>query len=125
MAAPQPSDYSALAAAANPKSDSQQIQEQPQESAVIDAALALTAVAEAASQPHIVREFDAESKEVKDRWSRYIGAMGIEAVRRQTNSTVLVLGLDALGAEIAKNVVLSGVKSLTVGDNTSTTVSFL
>ena len=28
------------------------------------------------------KELDIENEEVKDRWSRYIGAMGIEAVRK-------------------------------------------
>jgi hypothetical protein len=31
-----------------------------------------------------VRELTVEDAEVKDRWSRYIGAMGIEAVAKQS-----------------------------------------
>ena len=58
---------------------------------------------------------------VKDRWSRYIGAMGIEAVRRQANSTILVYGAGGLGIEIAKNLVLSGCKELVLQDNKITT----
>ena len=58
---------------------------------------------------------------VKDRWSRYIGAMGIEAVRRQANSTILVYGAGGLGIEIAKNLVLSGCKELILQDNKITT----
>jgi len=58
---------------------------------------------------------------VKDRWSRYIGAMGIEAVRRQANSTILVYGAGGLGIEIAKNLVLSGCKELVLQDNKNTT----
>ena len=58
---------------------------------------------------------------VKDRWSRYIGAMGIEAVRRQANSTILVYGAGGLGIEIAKNLVLSGCKELILQDNKVTT----
>ena len=58
---------------------------------------------------------------VKDRWSRYIGAMGIEAVRRQANSTILVYGAGGLGIEIAKNLVLSGCKELVLQDNKLTT----
>jgi molybdopterin/thiamine biosynthesis adenylyltransferase len=53
---------------------------------------------------------------VKDRWSRYIGAMGIEAVAKQAESTVLVVGIGAVGIEICKNIVLSGCKELIIAD---------
>ena len=52
-----------------------------------------------------------------DRWSRYIGAMGMDAVAKQANSKVFLMGLNSLGVEIAKNIVLSGVKQLTIYDN--------
>ena len=50
-------------------------------------------------------EYEKEAKEVKeygenvlqDRWSRYIGAMGIEAVKKQAQSSVLLIGLTPLG----------------------------
>jgi molybdopterin/thiamine biosynthesis adenylyltransferase len=51
---------------------------------------------------------------MQDRWSRYIGAMGIEAVKKQSESKVLLIGLKSLGLEIAKNLVLSGLKQLTI-----------
>ena len=57
---------------------------------------------------------------VKDRWSRYIGAMGMEAVKRQANSTILIFGANGLGIEIAKNIVLSGCKELVLMDNKNT-----
>ena len=69
-----------------------------------------------AAQEAVERAFDADSAGVRDRWSRYIGAMGIDAVRRQTASSVFVGGLRGLGAEVAKNVVLSGVRRLTLHD---------
>ena len=47
---------------------------------------------------------------VKDRWSRYIGAIGIDAVAKQSKSTVFLSGAGGLGIEIAKNIVLSGCK---------------
>ena len=47
-------------------------------------------------------EINVESDEVKDRWSRYIGAMGIDAVSKQANARVFLYGLGGLGAEIAK-----------------------
>lgn len=51
---------------------------------------------------------------LQDRWSRYIGAMGIEAVKKQAESSVLLVGIKPLGLEIAKNLVLSGLKKLTI-----------
>lgn len=38
-----------------------------------------------------------EDEQVKDRWSRYIGAMGLEAVKKQSESQVLLIGLGTLG----------------------------
>jgi FlaA1/EpsC-like NDP-sugar epimerase len=54
---------------------------------------------------------------VKDRWSRYIGAMGIEAVAKQAESRILICGLGAIGVEIAKNIVLAGCKELILFDD--------
>lgn len=53
---------------------------------------------------------------MKDRWSRYIGAMGIEAVAKQAESTVFISGLGPLGVEIAKNIILAGCKELVLDD---------
>lgn len=60
---------------------------------------------------------DVDDEKVKDRWSRYIGAMGIEAVAKQAESTVFVSGLGPLGVEIAKNIILAGCKELILHDN--------
>lgn len=54
---------------------------------------------------------------MQDRWSRYIGAMGIEAVRKQAQSKVVLVGLKVLGLEIAKNLILSGLKELYIVEN--------
>lgn len=51
---------------------------------------------------------------MQDRWSRYIGAMGLQAVKKQASSNVLLLGLKPLGLEIAKNLILSGLAKLTI-----------
>lgn len=67
------------------------------------------------------KEIDVEDAQVKDRWSRYIGAMGIEAVAKQAESKVFLHGLGPLGIEIAKNIVLSGCKELFISDGTSVT----
>jgi hypothetical protein len=56
-------------------------------------------------------------EKVKDRWSRYIGAMGIEAVAKQAESRILICGLGAIGVEIAKNIVLAGCKELILFDD--------
>lgn len=72
-----------------------------------------------------IKEIDIEDEEVKDRWSRYIGAMGIEAVKKQSQAKVLLLGANSLCIEIAKNIVLSGVKRLTLWDDQSTSYSDL
>ena len=69
----------------------------------------------------IQKEINLNDDKVKDRWSRYIGAMGMEAVRRQANSTILIYGAGGLGVEIAKNLVLSGCKELVLQDNKLTT----
>ena len=68
-----------------------------------------------------IKEINLNDDKVKDRWSRYIGAMGIEAVKRQANSTILIYGAGGLGIEIAKNLVLSGCKELVLQDNKITT----
>ena len=45
---------------------------------------------------------------------RYV--LGHEAMRRMQNSNVLISGMRGLGIEVAKNVVLGGVKSVTIHD---------
>lgn len=60
-----------------------------------------------------------------DRWSRYIGAMGMDAVKKQANSNVFISGMGPLGIEISKNVVLSGVKQFTIHDEELCTVNDL
>ncbi|KAM0463199.1 hypothetical protein ACHAPV_003326 [Trichoderma viride] len=49
-------------------------------------------------------------------YSRQLYVLGHEAMRRMGASNVLVVGLKGLGVEIAKNIALAGVKSLTVYD---------
>lgn len=51
-------------------------------------------------------------------YSRQLYVLGHEAMRAMANSSVLVVGLDGLGVEIAKNVVLAGVKSVGLYDPT-------
>lgn len=63
-----------------------------------------------------------DDDKVKDRWSRYIGAMGIDAVAKQANSRIFLNGLAGLGIEIAKNIVLAGCKEITINDVLDTDV---
>ena len=58
----------------------------------------------------------------KDRYSRYIGAMGMEAVQQQSKANIFISGAGPLGIEIAKNIILSGCKELVLHDNKNTTL---
>lgn len=54
-------------------------------------------------------------------YSRQIYVLGKEAMTRMAESKVLISGLGGLGVEVAKNVILSGVKSVTLQDTIATT----
>ncbi|CCF48756.1 hypothetical protein NDA11_005592 [Ustilago hordei] len=58
-------------------------------------------------------------------YSRQLYVLGHDAMKRMAASNVLVLGLGGLGAEIAKNVALAGVKSITIFDPTPVSISDL
>ncbi|KAK6175636.1 hypothetical protein SNE40_014049 [Patella caerulea] len=49
-------------------------------------------------------------------YSRQLYVLGHEAMRRMAHSNILICGMKGLGIEIAKNIVLGGVKSVTVQD---------
>lgn len=49
-------------------------------------------------------------------YSRQLYVLGHEAMRRMAASDVLISGIGGLGVEIAKNVILAGVKSVTLHD---------
>ncbi len=51
-------------------------------------------------------------------YSRQLYVMGHEAQRRMAGASVLIVGLNGLGVETAKNVILAGVKSVTLHDDT-------
>ncbi|KAK9849259.1 hypothetical protein WJX84_002174, partial [Apatococcus fuscideae] len=59
-------------------------------------------------QPHEIDE---------DLHSRQLAVYGRESMRRMAAANVLICGAGGLGAEIAKNVVLAGVRAVTVWDN--------
>ena len=58
-------------------------------------------------------------------YSRQLYVLGHEAMKRMGQSNVLVVGLRGLGVEIAKNIALAGVKSLTLFDPTPAAISDL
>src|ERR1700761_5564105 len=49
-------------------------------------------------------------------YSRQLYVLGHEAMKRMGLSDVLVVGLRGLGVEVAKNIALAGVRSLTLWD---------
>jgi len=58
-------------------------------------------------------------------YSRQLYVLGAEAMKRMQASTVLIVGLNGLGVEVAKNVVLAGVKTVTLHDNTPVAIADL
>ncbi|XP_053627088.1 ubiquitin-like modifier-activating enzyme 1 [Cherax quadricarinatus] len=62
------------------------------------------------------------SKEVDETlYSRQLYVLGHQAMQKMSTSDVLVCGLGGLGVEIAKNIILSGVRSVTLHDTTTVT----
>jgi ubiquitin-activating enzyme E1 len=57
-----------------------------------------------------------------DKYSRAIGTMGKETMIKLMQLSVLVVGMRGLGFEIAKNLVLAGVKSVAIHDPTMTQI---
>ena len=58
-------------------------------------------------------------------YSRQLYVLGKEAMLKMQLSNVLIIGMKGLGIEIAKNVALAGVKSLTLYDPTTITIQDL
>ncbi|KAI9799799.1 MAG: E1 ubiquitin-activating protein [Sarcosagium campestre] len=58
-------------------------------------------------------------------YSRQLYVLGHEAMKRMGSSNVLIAGLKGLGVEIAKNIALAGVKSLTLFDPSPATIADL
>ena len=71
------------------------------------------------------KELTFDDEKVRDRWSRYIGAMGIDAVSKQAKASVLVVGLGPFSLEVTKNIVLSGCRRLTIYDNSTVSLADL
>ncbi|POS85648.1 ubiquitin-activating enzyme E1 [Erysiphe pulchra] len=58
-------------------------------------------------------------------YSRQLYVLGHEAMKRMSASNVLIVGLKGLGVEIAKNIALAGVKSLTLYDPSPASIADL
>jgi len=55
-------------------------------------------------------------------YSRQLYVLGHEAMKRMTSSNVLLVGLKGLGVEVAKNLILAGVRSVTLHDDEPATL---
>ena len=58
-------------------------------------------------------------------YSRQLYVLGHDAMRRMANSDILISGIGGLGVEISKNVILGGVKSVTLHDTANCTIGDL
>lgn len=58
-------------------------------------------------------------------YSRQLYVLGVDAMRKMQTSDILISGLGGVGVEIAKNVILGGVKSVTFHDQSSCTIKDL
>ncbi|ODQ67733.1 ubiquitin-activating enzyme E1 [Nadsonia fulvescens var. elongata DSM 6958] len=58
-------------------------------------------------------------------YSRQLYVLGHEAMKKMANANVLIVGLKGLGIEIAKNVTLAGVKSISLYDPNPTKIEDL
>ena len=61
------------------------------------------------------------SEEEFAQYDRQIRLWGLEAQKRLRQAKVLVAGLGGLGSEVVKNVVLAGVKAITLLDDKDVT----
>lgn len=56
-------------------------------------------------------------------YSRQLYVLGHDAMQNMNKSNILIIGMGGLGVEIAKNIILSGVKSVTLIDNSPVEVT--
>ena len=52
-----------------------------------------------------------------DQYSRQIGAFGLETMAKLVRLKVLIVGLQGVGVEVAKNLILAGPASVTLADS--------
>ena len=63
------------------------------------------------------------NKEFMDLYSRQIGAYGIETMGKLVNMKVVLVGMQGVGVETAKNLILAGPGSVVLCDDEPTSVS--
>lgn len=74
---------------------------------------------EFASQGSVSMEQNGSAADIDEGlYSRQLYVLGHAAMKRMALSNILVAGMGGLGVEIAKNIVLGGVKSVTIHDET-------
>ena len=61
----------------------------------------------------------------EDLYSRQLYVLGVEAMKKISASSVLISGMGGLGVEIAKNIILAGIKNVTIQDTRETTLDDL
>lgn len=72
-----------------------------------------------------MRDVKIDSQIDESLYSRQLYVLGVDAMLKMQNSDVLVSGIGGLGVEIAKNIVLGGVKSVTLHDQANCAISDL
>lgn len=78
-----------------------------------------------AAPPARPAQHDQEMDIDEDLHSRQLAVYGRESMKRMAAASVLVCGLGGLGAEVAKNVILAGVKAVTLHDTKAATLKDL
>lgn len=58
----------------------------------------------------------------EDFYSRQIYMMGLDSMKKMMKASVLVSGLGGLGVEISKNIILAGIKNVTIHDTKLATI---
>lgn len=76
------------------KSDSEEEEEEESKVGIIDTSTEAPTTKKKKPKAAEGKEIDIEDEAVKDRWSRYIGAMGIEAVEKQASAKIFLSGAD-------------------------------
>ena len=61
----------------------------------------------------------------QDLYSRQLYVLGVDAMKKITSTSVLVSGMGGLGVEIAKNIILAGIKNVTIHDTRLVTLEDL
>ena len=61
----------------------------------------------------------------EDLYSRQLYVLGVDAMKKISASSVLISGMGGLGVEIAKNIILAGIKNVTIHDTRAVTLDDL